>query len=223
MNVVRVINLCLISLLASSNIALASIQSKTYYQTPNSPSICDLSPNQKGVKWSQPVLVTDPNNNETSVVLDKEYSNPTDSFIQGIFDRKKAKKKLFLTVWTKESFLFKYLVKGQEWARSMDFEDQPLTYWTSSNTEFNLSIDGMEYRLKAKMFEDACEYGHANVNWADEPPLAIGLSEEIKTALKKTSNQSKIKIVCRAYIENKIKEVSFDIGNKTIEAWKALK
>ncbi len=223
MNLAAVINLSLISIIASSSIALGSIQSRTYYQAPSSPSICDLSPNKKGVKWSEPVSVTDAKNNEISVILDKEYSNPTDSFIQGIFDRTKAKKKLFLTVWSKDFLLFKYLVKRQEWTISKDSEDQPLTYSARNNTEFNLSIDGREYRIIAKMFENSCEYGHTNVTWADEPPLAISLSDEIQTALKKTSNQSKIKIICRAYLENKIKEVSFDIGNKTIEAWKALK
>ncbi|MBR8837703.1 MAG: hypothetical protein DSM106950_27775 [Stigonema ocellatum SAG 48.90 = DSM 106950] len=223
MNIATVINLSLISIVASSNIALGSIESKTYYQTPNSPSICDLSPNKKGVKWSEPILVTDSNNNEISVVLDKEYSNPTNSFFQGIFDSRKAKKKLFLTIWTKDGLLFKYLVKGQQWARPKDLEDQPLTYWASSNTEFNLSIDSREYRVTAKMLKDSCQYGQTNVIWADEPPLFISFSEDIQNALKKTSKQSKIKIICRAYLENKIKEVSFDIGNTTIEAWKALK
>lgn len=185
--------------------------------TPKYPSICTLTKDSRELHYGEQIKVINENGEEVTVVADLNYTNSLSNLFS-TFLTGKSNRAEYLSLWSQDS-----IILNPKFA-----PHQP--------QELYLEVDGEKSLLKFTTNGSAvghCIYGHTELpflnSWDESPhailnfaALKIELSTEAKKSLRLTTKNSKVKLVYRAQVENKLFETKFDIGANTVATWQEI-
>ena len=180
-------------------------------------SLCALTKDSRELHYGEPIKILNEDGEEVTVVADLNYttsfSNLFSNFLTG-----KSNKAEYLSLWSHNLIVLnpKFAPhQPQEMYLEVDDKRSPFNFSNNSGAVGH------------------CVYGHTELpflNSWDESPHAIynyaafkiELSPEAKNSLRLATKNSKVKIVYRSQVENKLLETKFDIGANTIATWQQI-
>ncbi len=172
---------------------------------PEYPSICEFSQNRRGMVYGKLLGVTNISGDPTVVVTDRNYTSTVGGFVLSLLTKQENKTPEYFSIWSNNEILF-------QTENLPHYMNKVFIKINDQKFPLNFSYDG---------FNSACRYGNESVSWRNHTK-GYELSEDIKQTLRVASGKSNIKIVYHSESGNQAYATEFDIGDRTIQAWRKI-